>query len=85
MVAQAAMSLVLLSVAALLGQSLRNLEHRELGFATQDRFMVWTNTQLTGYKPEQMEPLFRRIDARLAAIPRRTRRDGSNVRADERR
>jgi len=68
-VAQAAMSLVLLSAAALLGQSLRNLQNQNFGFATQDRVMVWTNTQLTGYPVDQMPLLFRRIDERLAAIP----------------
>ncbi len=68
-IAQAAMSLVLLSVAAMLGQSLRNLEHQDFGFEPQGRYMVWTNTQLSGYKPDQLEPLFRRIDERLAAIP----------------
>ncbi len=35
-IAQAAMSLVLLSAAALLGQSLRNLEHQNFGFETQE-------------------------------------------------
>ena len=34
-IAQAAMSLVLLSAAALLAQSLRNLEHQDFGFETQ--------------------------------------------------
>ncbi|HEX4065836.1 MAG TPA: ABC transporter permease [Acidobacteriaceae bacterium] len=68
-IAQAAMSLVLLSAAAMLGQSLRNLEHQDFGFEPQGRYMVWTNTQLTGYPPEKLEPLFRRIDERLAAIP----------------
>src|SRR5215469_12901571 len=35
-IAQAAMSLVLLSAAALLGQSLRNLQHQKFGFETED-------------------------------------------------
>ena len=68
-VAQAAMSLVLLSAAALLGQSLRNLHNQNFGFAVKDRYMVWTNTQLTGYPADQMPLLFRRINERLAAIP----------------
>ncbi len=68
-VAQAAMSLVLLSAAALLGQSLRNLQHQDFGFAVKDRYLVWTNAQLTGYPADQMPQLFRRIDERLAAIP----------------
>ena len=68
-VAQAAMSLVLLSAAALLGQSLRNLQNQNFGFTTRDRYVVWTNTQLTGAPVEQMPQLFRQIDERLEAIP----------------
>jgi predicted permease len=68
-IAQAAMSLVLLSAAALLGQSLRNLEHQNFGFETDARYLVSINPSLADYKPEQMEPLFRRIDERLLRIP----------------
>ena len=68
-IGQAAMSLVLLSAAALLGQSLRNLEHQSFGFETQDRYIAWINPLLGNYKPEQMEPLFRQIDDRLREIP----------------
>lgn len=68
-VAQAAMSLILLSAAALLGQSLRNLEHQNFGFETQGRYIAWINPALGNYKPEQAEPLFRRIDDRLLQIP----------------
>jgi predicted permease len=68
-IAQAAMSLVLLSAAALLGQSLRNLQHQRFGFETQGRYIAWTNPQLGNYKPEQMEPMFRQIDDRLLQIP----------------
>jgi predicted permease len=64
-VAQAAMSLVLLSAAALLGQSLRNLEHQNFGFETQGRYIASINPMLSNYKPEQMEPLFRKIDDSL--------------------
>jgi putative ABC transport system permease protein len=64
-IAQAAMSLVLLSAAALLAQSLRNLEHQDFGFDTQGRYMVWINPTLGNIKPEQMEQLFRRIDDSL--------------------
>jgi hypothetical protein len=58
-IAQAAMSLVLLSAAAMLGQSLRNLEHQSFGFETKDRYLASINPMLGGYKPEQLEPLFR--------------------------
>ena len=68
-IAQAAMSLVLLSAAALLGQSLRNLQHQNFGFETEGRFIAWINPILANYKPEEMLPLFRRIDDGLRQIP----------------
>ncbi|HEX5081869.1 MAG TPA: ABC transporter permease [Blastocatellia bacterium] len=68
-IAQAAMSLVLLSAAALLGQSLRNLERQNFGFETKDRYLVSINPTLGGYKPEQMEQVYRRIDERLLSVP----------------
>lgn len=68
-IAQAAMSLVLLSAAALLGQSLRNLEHQNFGFETEGRYIASINPLLGNYKPEQLELLFRQIDDRLRQIP----------------
>ncbi|HZQ54823.1 MAG TPA: ABC transporter permease [Bryobacteraceae bacterium] len=68
-VAQVAVSLVLLSAAALLGRSLRNLEHLNFGFATDGRYIAAINPMLGNYKPEQLEPLFRQIDDRLLRIP----------------
>ncbi len=68
-IGQAAMSLVLISTAALLAQSLRNLEHQDFGFETQGRYIAWINPMLGNYKPEQMEPMFRQIDDRLRQIP----------------
>ena len=68
-IGQAAMSLVLLSAAALLGQSLRNLEHQNFGFETDGRYIAWINPMQGNYKPETLEPLFRQIDDRLLQIP----------------
>jgi putative ABC transport system permease protein len=68
-IVQAAMSLVLLSAAALLTQSLRNLQHQNFGFETKGRYIASINPTLGTYKPEQMEPLFRQIDDRLSQIP----------------
>jgi putative ABC transport system permease protein len=68
-IAQGAMSLVLLSAAALLGQSLRNLQHQNFGFETQGRYIAWINPILANYKPEQLVPLFRQIDDRLSQLP----------------
>ncbi len=68
-VSQVALSLVLLSAAALLGQSLRNLEHQNFGFEARGRYIAWINPMLGNYKPEQMEPMFRQIDESLLQIP----------------
>jgi len=68
-IAQIAVSLILLSAAALLGQSLRNLEHQQFGFETRNRYIAWINPMLGTYKAEQMEPLFRQIDDALLQIP----------------
>src|SRR5437868_761707 len=68
-IAQGAVSLVLLSAAALLGQSLRNLQHQNFGFETQGRYLASINPNLSNYKVEQMEPLYRRIADRLRQVP----------------
>src|SRR5262245_31097519 len=67
-IAQAAMSLVLLSAAALLTQSLRNLENQNFGFETKDRYLVYIDPTLGSYKPEQMEMVYRRINERLLGV-----------------
>ena len=68
-IAQAAMSLVLLSSAALLDQSLRNLQHQDFGFETESRYVASIDASLGGYKAEQMDLLFRQIAERLRQIP----------------
>src|SRR6202453_4248961 len=68
-IVQAAMSLVLLSAAALLGQSLRNLQHKNFGYETEGRYLAMINPMLGNYKPETLEPMFRQIDERLLQIP----------------
>jgi putative ABC transport system permease protein len=68
-IGQAAMSLILLSAAALLGRSLRNLERQDFGFETEGRYIAMINPMLGNYKPETLEPLFRQIDDRLLQIP----------------
>jgi putative ABC transport system permease protein len=68
-VVQAAVSIVLLSAAAMLGQSLRNLERQNFGFDTSGRYLVSINPKLSNYKQERLGPLFRDIEDRLRAIP----------------
>ena len=68
-IVQAAVSLVLLSAAVMLTQSLRNLEHQNFGFAVQDRYMASIDAFQAGYQPEQLDLLYRRIFERLGRIP----------------
>jgi putative ABC transport system permease protein len=68
-VAQAAISVVLLSAAAMLGQSLRNLEHQNLGFAADSRYLVSIDSKLSNLPQERLLPLFRDIETRLRAFP----------------
>jgi putative ABC transport system permease protein len=68
-IAQVAVSLVLLSAAAMLGGSLRNLQHQDFGFATDGRSLVSIDPTLSNYKQEKLNPLFREIHDRLSAIP----------------
>ena len=68
-VAQAALSLVLLCAAGLLTQSLRNLQHQEFGFDTDNRYIVHIDPQMAGYKPAQLNAFYRQLKDTLAAIP----------------
>lgn len=68
-IAQISLSVVLLSTATLLGQSLRNLKHQNFGFDMQGRYVAWINPKLEGYKPEQLNHLFETIQDKLKGIP----------------
>jgi predicted permease len=68
-IAQASLSVILLSAAAMLGQTLRNLEHQELGFAAEGRYLVSIDSKLTNYQTDRLLPLFREIERRLRGIP----------------
>ncbi len=68
-IAQAALSLVLLSAAALLGDSLRNLDHQNFGFDMSGRSVAWIDPSLANYKPEQLNLLYQRVTERISAIP----------------
>jgi predicted permease len=68
-IAQAALSLVLLSAAGLLTQSLYNTQRQNFGFETPNRYILHIDPQMAGYKPEQMQALFLQLHDSLAAIP----------------
>jgi putative ABC transport system permease protein len=68
-IVQVAVSLVLLSAAAMLGQSLRNLEHQNFGFDPRGRYLVSIDPKLSNYKQEELSPLSQEIEEHLRAIP----------------
>ena len=68
-VLQAALSLTLLCDSGLLTETLRKLEHQDFGFEQAGRTVVGIDPVLAGYKPEQLEALYRRIQDSLASIP----------------
>jgi putative ABC transport system permease protein len=68
-IVQVAVSLVLLSAAAMLGRSLRNLEHQNFGFDPSGRYLASIDPKLSNYKQEESLPLYREIEDRLRAIP----------------
>src|ERR1700723_1173310 len=68
-IAQAALSLVPLSAAGLLTQSLHNMQGQNFGFETPNRYILHIDPEMAGYKAPQMQALFRQLHDSLAAIP----------------
>jgi len=68
-VVQAAVSLVLLSVAALLTESLTNLSSQQYGFEKQGRLIVQMSPASAGYAPERLTNLYQRLEDRLSHTP----------------
>ncbi len=68
-IGQAAVSLVLISAAVMLSQSLRNLKNQNFGFETEGRYMISLDVFQAGYKPEQLDLLYRRMFERIRQIP----------------
>jgi macrolide transport system ATP-binding/permease protein len=68
-VLQAALSLILLVGAGLMAKSLNNLENQNFGVETENRIVIHINPDTAGYKPDQLEGLYRQIDENLHALP----------------
>jgi len=68
-VAQAAVSVVLLCAAGLLILSLRWLEHQHFGFETAHRTIVRVNTVNAGLQPAQLDDFFRKLNDSLSQVP----------------
>jgi predicted permease len=68
-VAQTAVSVVLLCAAGYLILSLQKLEHQHFGFETTHRTIIRFNAQTAGIQPEQLESFYRRLDIALSSLP----------------
>jgi predicted permease len=68
-VAQVAMSLVLLVGAALFLRTLVNLERVETGFNTSNLLLFTVDPGLIGYKDERLANLYRQMAERVEAVP----------------
>jgi predicted permease len=68
-IAQAAISVVLLCAAGLLTQSLRNMRQQHFGFDTTNRYILHIDPQIAGYKTTQLDAFYRQLHDSLAAIP----------------
>ena len=68
-VAQAAVSVVLLCAAGFLILSLNKLEHQHFGFDTSHRTIVQFNAGTAGLKTADLDNFYRRLDQSISSIP----------------
>jgi predicted permease len=68
-IAQIALSLVLIMGANLLARSLLNLEHVSLGFDQDHVILARINPRLAGYKPTNVSAYYRKLYDQLNALP----------------
>ena len=66
---QAALSLVLLVGAGLMAKSLNKLENQDFGVVTDNRVVAHFSPENSGYKPEQLQALYDKIDQDMHALP----------------
>jgi len=59
----------LLCAAGLLVQSLRNMHNQHFGFETANRYILEISPEMAGYKPPQLDALYRQLHENLTAIP----------------
>jgi macrolide transport system ATP-binding/permease protein len=66
---QAALSLVLLAGAILMGKSLANLENQNFGVTTANRYVLHFDPSGAGYTIDRLPSLYRQIEDRFNALP----------------
>ena len=69
LIAQAALSVVLVAGATMLARSLDKLEHQQFGFETEGRVVVSLNRPLATYTQPQLAALYRKIEDGLNRVP----------------
>jgi len=69
LVAQAALSVVLVAGATMLGRSLNKLEHQNFGYATDGRVLISLNHPPATYTLPQLQALYRRLEDGVSRIP----------------
>ena len=69
LVVQATLSVVLVAGAMMLGRSLGNLEHQNLGYQSANRISVELKSPPATYTQSQLQSLYRQIEDRLHAMP----------------
>jgi predicted permease len=68
-VAQVMLAIIALVSAGLLVRTLRNLKSVDLGFDPKNVLVFNLNPALAGYKPTQLEQLYRELQEKFAALP----------------
>jgi predicted permease len=69
MIAQVALSVILLVAAGLFVRTLRNLRHVDLGFNGEQLLLFQIDVSVNGASAPQVNALFERMQARLATLP----------------
>ncbi len=82
-IVQTALSVVLLVVAGLVTQSLRNLEKTNFGFQARGRLLANLNFQAAGYQPEQLPVLYQELQHTSRELPRCTQRESLSLHSAE--
>ncbi|HSF16182.1 MAG TPA: ABC transporter permease [Vicinamibacteria bacterium] len=68
-VAQAALSLVLLAAAGLLTESLRNMQRQDFGFEPENRYIFHLDPRMAAYDADALPGLYRQLEDDLLGIP----------------
>jgi predicted permease len=69
LIVQAALSVVLVAGATMLGRSLNNLEHQDFGYRVSGRVLVSLNRPPATYTLPRLQSLYRQLEERLNSLP----------------